>query len=69
MTFLRNFGRFWYDFIVGDDWRLATGVVVIVPAVDIAARRGANLWWLLPLAVTLLLATSVLVAARRARRS
>jgi hypothetical protein len=23
MSWLRRFGSFWYDFIVGDDWRLA----------------------------------------------
>ena len=27
MTFLKNFWDFWYDFIVGDDWRIAVGVV------------------------------------------
>jgi hypothetical protein len=23
-----GFGRFWWDFIVGDDWRIAAGVVL-----------------------------------------
>ncbi len=27
MAFVRGFGRFWYDFIVGDDWKIAAGVV------------------------------------------
>ena len=26
MTRLGAFARFWYDFIVGDDWRVAVGV-------------------------------------------
>ena len=26
--FLKAFGRFWYDFIIGDDWKIAAGVVV-----------------------------------------
>lgn len=26
--FLRAFGQFWYDFIIGDDWKIAVGVVV-----------------------------------------
>ncbi len=30
MTHLRTFGRFWYDFIIGDDWRLALGVTVSI---------------------------------------
>jgi hypothetical protein len=24
---MRAFGRFWWDFLVGDDWRIAAGVV------------------------------------------
>ena len=32
MGFVRGFARFWYDFIVGDDWRIATGVVVVLAA-------------------------------------
>jgi uncharacterized membrane protein YeaQ/YmgE (transglycosylase-associated protein family) len=27
MRFVKAFFRFWYDFIVGDDWRVAAGVV------------------------------------------
>jgi hypothetical protein len=30
MRFLRAFGRFWFDFIVGDDWRIAAGVTVVL---------------------------------------
>lgn len=30
MRFLRGFGRFWYDFVIGDDWRIALGVVVVL---------------------------------------
>lgn len=25
---LKAFGAFWYDFVVGDDWKIAAGVVV-----------------------------------------
>lgn len=27
MRFLVAFGRFWYDFIIGDDWKIAVAVV------------------------------------------
>ena len=27
MRFVTGFGRFWWDFIVGDDWRIAAGVL------------------------------------------
>lgn len=28
MKFLKSFGQFWYDFIIGDDWKIAVAVVV-----------------------------------------
>ena len=28
MKFVKAFGQFWYDFIIGDDWKIAAGVVV-----------------------------------------
>ena len=32
MRLVKGFGRFWWDFIVGDDWRIAAGVVVVLAA-------------------------------------
>ncbi len=68
MKWLLQFGRFWYDFIVGDDWRIAVGVVITTTVVFVSAHHGANWWWLLPLAVALLLAMSVGVETRRRHR-
>jgi hypothetical protein len=65
---LVQFGRFWYDFIIGDDWRIAAGVVVTVAAVFFAAHHGFNAWWLLPLAVAGLLGVSVTNEIRRRQR-
>jgi hypothetical protein len=59
MKYLRQFGRFWYDFVVGDDWRLAVGVVAIIVVVYVAAHRGLDAWWLLPAGVTALLWVSL----------
>jgi hypothetical protein len=28
MKYLKAFGRFWYDFIIGDDWKIAAAVVL-----------------------------------------
>ena len=28
MKFLKAFGQFWYDFIIGDDWKIAVAVVI-----------------------------------------
>ncbi|MBT2232498.1 hypothetical protein [Nonomuraea sp. NEAU-A123] len=27
MGFIRGFGQFWYDLIIGDDWKIAVAVV------------------------------------------
>lgn len=27
MTFIKAFGQFWYDFIIGDDWKIAAAVI------------------------------------------
>jgi hypothetical protein len=29
MKNLKAFGMFWYDFLIGDDWRVAVGVVLL----------------------------------------
>jgi hypothetical protein len=51
--------RFVVDFVVGDDWRIALGVLV---AIGIAA--AAQVWWFLPPAVMVLLYASLRRAAR-----
>ena len=32
MRFVRGFVRFWWDFIIGDDWRIALGVTIVLAA-------------------------------------
>ena len=32
MKFLKAFGQFWYDFIIGDDWKIAVAVVLALVA-------------------------------------
>jgi hypothetical protein len=64
VKFLTTFARFWYDFIVGDDWRLAAGTVATITVVTIAANNDVNVWWALVLIVSALLAASVSLAAR-----
>jgi hypothetical protein len=32
VRFVKGFARFWWDFIVGDDWRIAAGVIVVLTA-------------------------------------
>jgi hypothetical protein len=65
---IRHFAQFWYDFLVGDDWRAALGVVVALGVTALLADGTLNPWWLLPVAVAAILAVSVRreAAARRA---
>ena len=63
MNALKTFGRFWYDFIVGDDWKLAVGAVGSIAVVFFLTHHDVNAWWLLPLAVTALLSISLAFAS------
>jgi len=65
MRFLAGFGRFWWDFIVGDDWLVAAGLLLAVVLTWLLSHNGVNAWWLLPAAVALLLAGSLWRATRR----
>jgi len=64
MNYLKAFGRVSYDFIVGDDWRLAIGAVAAITAMYVAAHNDVNAWWLLPVVVPTLLCVSLLHASR-----
>ena len=66
---VRAFALFWWDFVVGDDYRIALGVIVALVATALLTRAGIAAWWLLPLAVAAMLTVSVVSAARHARRA
>jgi hypothetical protein len=57
-----------WDFVVGDDWRTALGVVLALGLTAIVAKTSVSAWWIVPLAVLLLLALSIRRAARGATR-
>jgi succinate dehydrogenase/fumarate reductase cytochrome b subunit len=59
MKYLRSFALFWWNFVVGDDWRVAAGLAVALGATWALAHHGVNAWWLLPVAVALILVESV----------
>jgi hypothetical protein len=61
---LRTFGAFWYDFVVGDDWRVAVGVVIALAVSYGVSRTSVPSWWLMPVAVLILLPFSLWRAAR-----
>ena len=65
MRRLAAFGRFWWDFVIGDDWLVAVLVVVGIGATAALAAANVAAWWLLPFAVPVVLWLSL----RRAIRS
>ncbi len=68
MRQVRAFALFWWDFIVGDDYRIALAVIVLLGTTALLSHSGIAAWWLLPLGIIAMLATSVFTAARRSRQ-
>jgi hypothetical protein len=64
MSRIRAFGRFWYEFVVGDDWLVAAGIVVALGLTALLANRDVAAWWVMPAAVVVLLAVSLRRATR-----
>jgi hypothetical protein len=54
VRYITAFGRFWWNFVVGDDWRAALGI-----AIAIGVTAGLAAWWFLPLAVAAVLGYSL----------
>jgi hypothetical protein len=53
-----------WEFIVGDDWVTAVGVVAALGATALIASSSATAWWVMPVAVVSLLALSLRRATR-----
>jgi hypothetical protein len=68
MNRLRAIAIFLYDFVVGDDWRLALAVVLGLAAAGLLAQQGIPAWWTLPVVVVAALGLSV-YRARKATPS
>ncbi len=66
-TKIRAFAMFWYDFVVGDDWTVALAVVVALALTAALSHANVTSWWVLPLAVTILLPVSLWRATRPTR--
>lgn len=60
---MRSFLQFLWEFVVGDDWRIAVGVVIALGITAAVATTSVAAWWILPVAIALLLGASVWHAA------
>ncbi len=68
-----RFGRFWWDFVVGDEWRIAAGVVAVISLAALLTRSGdvphAAIATGVAAAVILLAGSATLLPVWRERRA
>ena len=64
MNRLARMARWLWDFVVGDDWVTALGVVAALGATALIAGATSTAWLVMPIAVVGLLALSLRRAAR-----
>ena len=69
MSHVVAFLRSWYDFVVGDDWRIAAGVVIALRITAGLVDVGVPAWWVMPVAVIALLFGSLRRAVRQSADS
>ena len=67
MSRLRSIGWFVWEFVVGDDWRIAVGVVLALAVTALVADTSVPAWWIMPVATAGVLVGSVWRAARAGR--
>ena len=67
MTRIQPFLRFLWDFVIGDDWRIAAAVAAALWSTLVLSNNGVAAWWLLPVVVALILSVSVWGVARSRR--
>ncbi|HEY0227112.1 MAG TPA: hypothetical protein VGC05_12125 [Mycobacterium sp.] len=64
MSCVQGLLRFLWDFVVGDDWRIAAAVAIGLILELVLSDNGASIWWLLPAVVVAVLCLSVWSAVR-----
>jgi predicted branched-subunit amino acid permease len=52
-----------WEFVVGEDWRTAVGVVLALALTALIAQMSTSAWWVMPPAIVGLLALSIRRAA------
>jgi hypothetical protein len=56
---IRGFFRFWYDFIVGDDWTVAASIGGALVVTGLLNLAGVVSWWVLPTTVIVITGVSL----------
>jgi len=65
-SWVAAFGRFWYRFIVGDDWTVAVAVGAGLAMTALLNSQRVPAWWLVPVIVVAMVGVSLRRASRRA---
>jgi hypothetical protein len=68
LAWVKGLGRFWYRFVIGDDWTVAATVLAGLLGTWGLVGAGLPAWWLLPAAVIGIMTLSLRRAVRPARR-
>lgn len=68
LSWVIGFVKFWYGFIVGDDWTLAVAVAAGLAVTALLHAKGIGIWWLVPLMVIVIVGLDLERASRRGRR-
>jgi len=61
----RAFLAFVYDFVIGDDWRIAAGVVAGLAVTYAVSQTSVPSWWVMPALLVILLPASLWRATRK----
>jgi hypothetical protein len=67
MKLLKAFGWFWWDLVIGDDWRIAAYVLVVLGAATLLVVNGADGAYVAIGALVGLMACFALFVSRDAR--
>jgi hypothetical protein len=59
MSWVVGFGRFWYRFIIGDDWTVAASIAIGLAVTPLLNARHFPAWVVIPLIVIVMLRVSV----------
>jgi hypothetical protein len=62
---VRAFLAFVYDFVIGDDWRIAVAVVVGLAVTYAISQTSVPSWWVMPALLVIALPATLWRATRR----
>ena len=65
LRWLTAFGRFWYHFIIGDDWTVAAAVAVGLVVTWLLHNVALSVWWLVPVTAAAVVGLSLRRTAGR----